>query len=518
MISGVNNLQANPGRINQPQQFEGGSEPKMAGDSVELSATVSGGDGSATVAGGNDSATISGGADGGATEVKHSKDVDVIARRMVGTEGDPSGMIVAAGTDGDDVITIKKAPNISIAVNVNGTETVYGFGDSRKLIIDGGAGNDRIVADSDVGLQLFITGGEGNDYIVGGCHGDTIVDNYGCNTIKGGDGDDTIIARGLDYKPGSGEVAPGGLGQIVGAGRVDGNVLVGGPGMDYLEGGAGSDLISGGAGNDTVYGGAGNDLIVAGKGNDYVDGGVGNDVIRSASGRNLLFGGLGDDTIRGGNERDVVVGGAGNDDLTAGSGKGKVIANDAAVVHSAGDGEVARLSPRALPQNIVLVGSDEYQARVNDDLQFISSVGIGQTMLDGIEASGMKVKIAEFVGGNRCASDATGKVNEDGTPNLGSNATVRYDEARVSSHSLSPWADRPPLVGLYHEMVHAYNAATGTMDGRAYDYDGKVVDRGVPGSEFQAVGIDNGTVKLNPEGVSENAMRDLLGLMKRESY
>ena len=45
-----------------------------------------------------------------------------------------------------------------------------------------------------------------------------------------------------------------------------------------------------------------------------------------------------------------------------------------------------------------------------------------------------------------------------------------------------PWMKRPPIVGLYHELVHAYNAATGSMQPG-------VTTGGVELVELQAVGL-----------------------------
>ena len=90
---------------------------------------------------------------------------------------------------------------------------------------------------------------------------------------------------------------------------------------------------------------------------------------------------------------------------------------------------------------------------------------------------------------------------------------------------------------LVHEMGHSYNYATGTADPAVYDpqthehilnADGTYsTDRskGEAGCEYQTIGgvgydeIDDGNERTdNPEGVSENAMRNYLGYGLRDGY
>ena len=39
---------------------------------------------------------------------------------------------------------------------------------------------------------------------------------------------------------------------------------------------------------------------------------------------------------------------------------------------------------------------------------------------------------------------------------------INYNPERISLGG-EDWQNRPPVVGLFHEMVHAYNYATGTL-------------------------------------------------------
>ena len=67
-------------------------------------------------------------------------------------------------------------------------------------------------------------------------------------------------------------------------------------------------------------------------------------------------------------------------------------------------------------------------------------------------------------------------------------------------------------------MVHSYNAAKGNMDHTKYNAQGKKSNNGVPGVEYQAVGISNPAVKANDSRLTENGMREFLGLQDRLKY
>ena len=86
---------------------------------------------------------------------------------------------------------------------------------------------------------------------------------------------------------------------------------------------------------------------------------------------------------------------------------------------------------------------------------------------------------------------------------------------------------------MAHEMCHAYNNATGTMDQSFYNNEtGELMNlpegtsyqegwkqRAISGAELQAVGIyDNSTVYANPYGMSENDYRQYFHMAPRTSY
>ena len=100
---------------------------------------------------------------------------------------------------------------------------------------------------------------------------DLIVAPPGVEAVRGGAGDDTIVAA-----PVASTSCPSGC-----------------------ELGVGSQTFEGGPGDDVVYGQRGNDTLLGGEGNDQLFGGIGDDVLRGGPGNDRLAGGFGADSIDG---------------------------------------------------------------------------------------------------------------------------------------------------------------------------------------------------------------------------
>jgi Ca2+-binding RTX toxin-like protein len=110
---------------------------------------------------------------------------------------------------------------------------------------------------------------------------DVIVAPPGVETVKGGGGDDTIIAAPITAS------APCPEGCYLGVGS---QVFEGGPGDDIVFGQRGNDTLLGGEGNDQLFGGIGDDLLRGGPGNDRLGGGFGADFIDGESGDDYVHG------------------------------------------------------------------------------------------------------------------------------------------------------------------------------------------------------------------------------------
>jgi len=114
---------------------------------------------------------------------------------------------------------------------------------------------------------------------------DVIVAPPGVAEVKGGGGDDTIVAGPITA------VASCPSGCHLGVGS---QTFEGGPGDDVVYGERGNDTLLGGAGNDQLFGGIGDDLLKGGPGNDRLAGGFGADSIDGDDGDDYV---RGDSTI-----------------------------------------------------------------------------------------------------------------------------------------------------------------------------------------------------------------------------
>ncbi len=429
---------------------------------------------------------------------KYSKDVTALTNSL----GDQiNNATIAMGTDKDDKITVSVNQNGSIVVTVN-DKTMKPVSPKSSIFIDGGKGNDTIIVDPKVTVPLHITGGLGNDTIIGGSGNDTIIDNYGANTIDGGAGDDIIIANGLDLYFWS-----------------DGNTINGGDGNDYIEGSNVKDKLSGGNGYDVIYGLGGNDEIHGGAGNDYLDGGKGNDIIYGDAGNDNIIGGKGNDQLYGGSGDDQLIGASGHDTISGDEGSDRIISDGHdSITSDKDDADVQTIASKRVPSKFKAEGTNIESARIESDLEMLANTEHGHMMFDKITATRHKVTIApdKNNSGSACGNDDGREI-----PGYGSDSFIRYSTNKVSLDIDVPWNDRAPIVSLYHEMCHAYNAALGDMNTKFYDRDGRKVtgwSTGTLGAEYQAMGVDNPSVKPNPHLLTENSMRELLGFQHRDEY
>jgi Ca2+-binding RTX toxin-like protein len=377
-----------------------------------------------------------------------------LAARGLGADQQP---LLVMGTDGNDWITIDQGADGSLTVTINGVAQVIAPADVPRLVIDCADGDDTVIASPDVTQPLTILGGRGND------------------TILGGAGD------------------------------------------DYIDGGYGNDYIVGGGGNDVLYGGPGNDTLIGGAGNDYLDGGPGNDELLGGPGNDVLFGGQGNDTLSGGAGADVLAGGPGNDSYAPGAGSDTIYAQRSTDQPFAPSDTVVRVNPAPLGDGDQLAGAsivvnddEDFTARVDADLQSLLSLPSGRQLLKALNASGHTVTLSGTDGGNTTTilDTAAALLQSDGSFGTGSSSTVSYNVmGTVISDGSEAWMHRPPIVGLFHELIHTWDAATGQL---APGVDAA----GVPNLELQAIGLS----AANPPQFTENGFRELLGQPDRTHY
>ena len=269
-------------------------------------------------------------------------------------------------------------------------------------VIDGGAGNDKII------------GGGGEDYIQGGTGNDSIHGLGGDDVLEGGEGNDYITADGLvdgrtDYtlqpfRPGA-DFVDGGAGDDTLLGGGDDDVIYGGlgndrmwgddrgvtsgadylaltyHGNDFMDGEDGDDNLEGGGKDDTLYGGAGMDTLLGDTaatnvasptdntliwGNDYLDGEDGNDHLIGGGKDDTLYGGTGDDYLMGDEGSSALAGEFnGNDYLDGGTGDDSMF----------GGGK----------DDILLGGAGNDTLRGDDDVSIVAAQFHGADYLDGGE-------------------------------------------------------------------------------------------------------------------------------------
>lgn len=431
------------------------------------------------------------------------------AAKLGGPEAEaaPSGAPVVSVQNGrthvqlgasNDQVNIAQRADGGMDVSVNGRVTSLTPEQVRAgVTVDCGAGDDRVQVANGVTADLEVHGGAGDDTLIGGDGADKLFGGAGNDTLTGGAGND---------------------------------VLDGGDGHDYLEGGAGNDVMRGGDGKDVMYGLDGDDQMDGGGGDDYMDGGAGNDRVNGGAGNDALFGGQGDDALEGGAGNDVLAGGSGRDTLNGGAGTDQLFSQAEDTIQNAeGDTNTRVDMSRNVGTSVSVTGSADFQTRVQSDLEAMRSIPTGREMLQGLDASGKRVNITQTEGGNAARperrEDAT--LRPDGSAGPGTNGTVMYHPTRSLLDTSEDWMIRPPMIGLFHELVHATQYATGTLPTGTTRVDGPPGGGWggpVANSELDAVGLpwdhdaDPSTPpRVNPR-VNENQLRRELGLPLRPHY
>jgi hypothetical protein len=152
--------------------------------------------------------------------------------------------LYVGGTSRHDVIRLVPHQNDEMYVYVNATRLgPFELPPDARAVVFGHAGNDWLQA-CPLSRSVILDGGAGNDRLFGG---------RGSDILRGGEGNDFLWGMAGDDE------------------------LWGGDGVDFLFGGPGRDELFGGAGNDWLFGGAGNDELDGGEGFDWLFGGPGRD-------------------------------------------------------------------------------------------------------------------------------------------------------------------------------------------------------------------------------------------------
>ncbi len=420
--------------------------------------------------------------------------VTITRERTLDNGNQRVNQIVVNTGNSDDDVQVSQRSDGKLDITVNGKPFEVTLAAGQELAVRTNDGNDIVNAASNVKVNMTVNGGAGND---------TITTGSGQDRVDGGLGNDTITTN---------------------------------DGKDYVFGNSGDDTINTGAGDDVAYGGDGNDQLVGGDGRDFINGGKGNDTIDAGKGNDVLSGGEGDDTVRAGEGNDRVYIGPGSDNVQNSAGNDVVYGQTGTNTVTADPGasnerkEVA--ANATLGSTIKIEGDDAFKQRVEADLDIMRSSPQGREMLAAIDAAaarGNEVTIRDNHGSRSNSVDSPGGAaffNADGTPGDGTDAVVRYGP---SHHIPGGSPDRPPVVGLYHELAHAYNVVNGTLRPDKYNNPGHT-DHGIGNFERQAIGQDTGVMadydrnpatpntNTNPEAMTERAIRTEMGLDPRDTY
>jgi hypothetical protein len=335
------------------------------------------------------------------------------------------------GTAGDDFILVAQLVDGSISVSVNGSVTVVPAASAGGLVVSALGGDDEVVADPSLTQGVAVLAGAGADRVVGGA------------------------------------------------------------GRDYVDGGAGPDVVDGGAGDDVLYGGSGADGLLGADDADYVDGGPGADVLSGGAGDDLLMGGRDDDELAGDDGDDLMAGGAGTDRYSGGAGVQRTFAqrSDVRPFHDGGTvvwvPQTVNVDGEAPGTSLAYARSSGFGQRLASDVQALLSLPIGRRMLSAIDAAGRRIGVTRGSTGNwtTVRDSAAAFLRRSGRRGPGSACDLVYDPVgRVIGDGAEAWMQRPPIVGLYHELVHCLNATTGSLQ------PGKT-DEGVLKLELQAIGL-----------------------------
>jgi len=221
------------------------------------------------------------------------------------------------GGSGDDVIDGKGGNDSIVAGGGNDTVTFYGGAAS---IIGGAELNDRLVFGDSVrsfvyatanasGFEVIdaqnisagavtIVGSSNPETIYGGSNasGDTIDGGGGLDSIRAGDGNDTVY-----YRSDVGSIDGGGGSDVLILTGVTSFALATGKVKDFevldARGSSAGISIVGSGSENTIYGGDFNDTISGLGGGDSIDAGAGADLVSYFEGAVSLIGGAGVDTL-----------------------------------------------------------------------------------------------------------------------------------------------------------------------------------------------------------------------------
>lgn len=162
-----------------------------------------------------------------------------------------------------------------------------------------------------------------------------------------------------------------------------------------------------------------------------------------------------------------------------------------------------------------------FKEAVMADLQSLYETPTGRKLLESLQASGKRIELfygkangAAFPGANTEYPHGywpPAFYAEDGiTPGAGTAMGIAYNPFNaVSGEGKAAWLERPPAIGLAHELIHAEQAAYGRMR-RNNAFNGKGPDPQNPNKLDNVQIFELETVGVPPHdsyAISENKIR-----------
>lgn len=444
----------------------------------------------------------------------------------------------------------------NVLVFVNGEAHKFSKHDARNLVIRGSSGRDVILVGGEpdpfgkplvgagksaVKLNLRVEAGDGKDLVM--------VNNSGRTVINGGKDNDSLVSLGR------------------GGARINGS-----EGSDYLDGLHGTNVLSGGKGDDNLRAGDGKNVLVDHRGTNFLASGTGTTRIETGGDHSIVsaVGGRTEVTTRGGST--TVYAGANLPQIHNLLGGRSTVYADKRVaalfpfqVQSdlvgnggpvAGGTEVRPVDMSTRPGGSLRIeGTPEFKQRVEQDLDLLRSSPVGRSILSALDRasaqSGHKTITIRYESQffnqssngpfeKHPGSSSLSSTGEPGAPiggsigyNLGTltknGRAKRLPPQQLEQHFHQTPLPFPSVVQLAHELIHAYNALSGTY--QPGKYKGPGLDKGIDNRERQAVGLPNDGVPYdfdhnpatpkttaNPTDLTENGLRAELEIARRTSY
>ena len=307
--------------------------------------------------------------------------------------------------------------------------------------VNGGAGNDTLIGQSDDrDIDVFL-GGSGDDFLDGG---------DGIDFLYGGDGNDTILTGT------SSSSSP----------------------VDFASGGDGNDTIIVGSNSSSNTSAA---YVIGGDGDDFIDatlayygsfsGDAGNDIILGAEYRDWINGGSGDDILYGGTDYDVIEGGDGIDTVVYAGSYGIDLTVEAAF--RAGDVNIV-----ALTDNNEEVGSSGWETAIKAEfIQFANGVVDTSTLTftEGAQRFDLNAVLDQSVPTPDLISNGSFENGLEGWT-LGGGQLNREYTPGESNVRTSDGASSVPLGGWQRGDGQWIEQSVSTLDGQGYTltFDGGV--------------------------------------------